>query len=726
MKPRTIVTHPRTVVSLLQALCLLLLLASNLRAADPLDSWNWKNPLPNGSSMNGVAYGAGLIVGVGSAGVVMTSTNLTNAWWVRQSIGTDVSTLNAIAYGNGTFVVAAGDNLPSGDKTLRFLTSTDGTNWVARVWPNGNTRAVYGLAYGAGLFVAVCERAEIWTSPDGATWTQRVSPQTGSNYKLAGVTYRPDVGFAAIGDTAPTTPEIVTSQDGITWALQNTGTLAAYSLNAITWGYVTNGDLTVSTNFVAVGGRSGSTAPLLGTIATSIDGTNWATQFSAEFGTNCPGRLYGAAFRPGVGYIAVGRYGDIQTSTDGTNWTSSWSDGRVAGNDFAGATYATDLGYFVAVGSSGAVETAPVGRCASCIYPASDWTAEFGGRPENLTGIARGNVNFAAVGIALAYAPNYAIILTSPNGSTWTVRSSGTTSKLNNVAYGAGTFVAVGVSGAIVTSVNEGTNWTAQTVGTASLNGVSYITNSVTNLFLATGASGAILTSPDGINWTVQSSGTANALYCAAYGANTYVVAGVSGTMLSSPDFTTWTPVTSGIVRDINGLAFANNVFVAACAYGYILTSPNGSTWTRQVSPFGSDNSSSRTYSTVAYGNGVFVIAGSTSSFASAIQSSPDGINWSIRPSAPSSSSFKTITYAPNTFLGVGNGGMIMQAGTLAPPQIYYTNASGTLTLTWAGGGSLLASPNVTGPYTNVPGAASPWPITPLSEPSMFFRVLAP
>ena len=679
--------------------------------------------------MNGVTYGAGLIVGVGTAGVIMTSTNLTTGWWVRQSIGTNVSTLNAIAYGNNTFVVGAGDNLPAGDKTQRFLTSTDGTNWFTQVWTNADTRAVYGLAYGAGLFVAVCERAQIWTSPDGTNWTQRVSPLTGSSYKLAAVTYRPDVGFAAVGDAVSSVAEIVTSPDGITWSLQTAG-VPIYSLNGITWGYVTNEDLSVTTNFVTVGGKSSGT-PLLGLVSTSSDGTNWETHFSAESGTNCPGRLYAAAFRPGVGYVAVGRYGDIQTSTNGTNWVSSWSDGRVAGNDFAGAAYAADLGYFVAVGSSGAVETARVGRCDSCTYPVSDWTAEFGGRPENLTGIARGKVNFAAVGIALAYAPNNAIVLTSPTGSGWTVRVSGTASKLNNIAYGAGTFVAVGNAGTIITSTDEGTNWVVGNSGVvANLSGVSYVTNSVTNLFIATGATGTLLTSPDGITWTAQYASTVKDLHCACptYAAGVYVAGGASGTMITSPDATTWTVRSAAsITRAINGLAYANNNFVAACSYGYILTSPDGITWTRQVSPFGSDNSSSRTYSAITYGNGNFVIAGSTSSYACAIQSSADGTNWVIRPSAPSSSSFKAITYAPNTFLGVGNGGMIVQTGVLLP-TIYCTCAGGTLTLTWYGGGTLQASsPDVSGPYTNVPApASSPYTVSPLTEPSVFYRVQQP
>jgi hypothetical protein len=245
------------------------------------------------------------------------------------------------------------------------------------------------------------------------------------------------------------------------------------------------------------------------------------------------------------------------------------------------------------------------------------------------------------------------------------------------------------------------------------------------------GASGTILTSPDGTNWTAQTSGTISALYCSCptYAAGLYVVGGAAGVILTSSDATTWAVGVSGIARDINGLAYATNNFVAACSYGYILTSPDGISWTRQISPFGGDNSSSRTYYTVVYASSGFLMAGSTSSYSCALQSSADGTNWVIRPSPPTGSSFKTLAYAPSTFLGVGNGGMIMQAGALIvpQPQILYTYVGGTLTLTWSGGGTLQASsPNVVGPYTNVTGAASPWPITPLSEPSTYYRVQQP
>jgi len=698
----------KTVVGILQTACLLGVLTSNLMASDPLDTWRWSNPVPNGNGINAVTYANGLIVGVGNWGTIMTSTNLTTDRWVQSPNGTNTSTLNAITYGNGTFVVGAGDS-PDGGNANRFLTSTDGTNWSTQTWTNGAGRSVKCLAYGAGLFVAGCQRAELWTSPNGTNWTQRY---TGGNSKhnFNGVTYRPDVGFVAVGDAAADNaglPEVRTSLDGITWSLQ-TGGLPSLTFAAITWGWLTNADLSVTTNFVATG--------TTGTIATSPDGTNWSVHPSYT-----TAKLYSTAFNPGVGYIACGAGGVIQTSTDGTNWLASHSDLSQPGNDFAGATYVADLGYFIGVGSSGMVETSPDGSPGS-------WAAAFQGRPENLTGVARGSNNFVVVGNVLPYNPFNAVILTSPKGSGWKIRTSNTTLKLNNVAYGAGTFVAVGNSGAIVTSTDEGTNWTARTSGVAAhLYGVSYITNSVTNIFLATGATGSLLTSPDGITWTVQTSGVTTALYSSAYGAGTYLAVGASGVIRSSPDATTWSLVTSPTTRDFNGIIYnaanSTNNFILVGAYGGIYTSPNGINWTARTTAYGTGSGPS--FGTIAYGSGRFVVGASP---APGVLVSTNGVDWTTQLS-PSSSAFKAIAWAPDTFVGAAGGGVILQAGAFVvpQPQILYTYMGGTLTLTWTGGGTLQASsPDVAGPYTNVTGAFSPWPITPLSEPSMYYRVQQP
>jgi hypothetical protein len=49
-------------------------------------------------------------------------------------------------------------------------------------------------------------------------------------------------------------------------------------------------------------------------------------------------------------------------------------------------------------------------------------------------------------------------------------------------------------------------------------------------------------------------------------------------------------------------------------------------------------------------------------------------------------------------------------------------NADGTFTVTWTGGGTLQASPTVNGPYTDVPGATSPYKVTPAGA-SLFGRI---
>ena len=55
-----------------------------------------------------------------------------------------------------------------------------------------------------------------------------------------------------------------------------------------------------------------------------------------------------------------------------------------------------------------------------------------------------------------------------------------------------------------------------------------------------------ILTSPDGITWTEQISGTSNNLAEVVYENGSFLVVGHSGTILTSPDGITWTARSSG------------------------------------------------------------------------------------------------------------------------------------------------------------------------------------
>jgi hypothetical protein len=59
-------------------------------------------------------------------------------------------------------------------------------------------------------------------------------------------------------------------------------------------------------------------------------------------------------------------------------------------------------------------------------------------------------------------------------------------------------------------------------------------------------------------------------------------------------------------------------------------------------------------------------------------------------------------------------------------PQPRFTkitlNANGSITVEWTGGGTLQAAPTVTGPWQDVPGAATPYTFTP-TESMLFGRI---
>ena len=82
----------------------------------------------------------------------------------------------------------------------------------------------------------------------------------------------------------------------------------------------------------------------------------------------------------------------------------------------------------------------------------------------------------------------------------------------------------VGVAGTLVTSPN-GITWTLQPAPTtATLNAVVYGSQ-----YVAVGANGTVLTSADGLAWTAQVSGTLNNLYAIEHAPNSYSAVGAGG-----------------------------------------------------------------------------------------------------------------------------------------------------------------------------------------------------
>lgn len=218
---------------------------------------------------------------------------LLDTWALRAT--TAVGFLSGIVYNGADLWVSVGDG-------IKTQSSPDGITWTDRanpLGPNAN-RSCYGLAYGAGVWVAVVGGnggtglADILRSADGTTWTQPTDAFTGACDRALAVTYGNGL-FIAAGDNG----EITTSPDGTTWTARSSsfGTSSIWSLGWANGQFVAGGDN--------------------GKIETSPDGTTWTARTSGAFGS-----IFSLA-NDGNGYWVAGTSGaEIRTSLNGVTWTA--------------------------------------------------------------------------------------------------------------------------------------------------------------------------------------------------------------------------------------------------------------------------------------------------------------------------------------------------------------------------------------------------------------------
>jgi len=118
-----------------------------------LDGQTW-HATTDGASLSDVAYGDGVFVAVGDAGLVAWSTD--GITWTEQTLGT--VNRGRVAYGDGVFVTGG---WPEG-----MYTSADGQTWA-----HHDVDEVSLLGFTNGTFVGSSWRDKLWTSADGVSWT---------------------------------------------------------------------------------------------------------------------------------------------------------------------------------------------------------------------------------------------------------------------------------------------------------------------------------------------------------------------------------------------------------------------------------------------------------------------------------------------------------------------------------------------------------------------------
>lgn len=376
--------------------------------------------------------------------------------------------------------------------------------------------------------------------------------------------------------------------------------------------------------------------------------------------------FYGISFGDGQ-FVRVGQNGVASISTNGTNWFS-WATATT--NQLNGVAYINNL--FVAVGTNGTIETSGDGI---------HWLLENSGTTASLNAVAGGDGQFLAVGSS-------GVAVYSTDGIHWSLDNTGTSQGLTGLAYGPAGFVAIGFPANLVFYSADGVNWTNFSLSlgylgfdTTYLSIVSYFNGQ----FLVGGycngqthVETSFLSSTDGQTWvtnesTVFDTETFGLSYdCFLVRSNTLMAvgtAGLSSFIQSSPDGFQWTlnddeplPNENTYCENFSGeTGNGVSVIVAALATGPPYnTSPctffstDGINWeTNQAGntpPTGPTNG----FTSVAFGNGIFVAAGGGS-----LGLSTNGSAYATVTNSPDLSS--VIAYT-NGFVGVGASGVVYQS----------------------------------------------------------------
>ena len=196
-------------------------------------------------------------------------------------------------------------------------------------------------------------------------------------------------------------------------------------------------------------------------------------------------------------------------------------------------------------------------------------------------------------------------------------------------------FVVVGQSGLIATSP-DGVTWTTQTSGTSLQ--LEKIMNK-SGVLYAVGDAG-LLTSLDGVNWNfIIESADNSGFNDIIFAISQFIIVGDFSLMLTSLDGVTWEEVNNA--RYIyKSIAYGDKKYISVCEdYDVCMISKNGINWA-----FGG----SITAKKVVYGNGKFIATNGTDS----LFISENGDSWSVCLNAL----VADIEFINNKFIGVGNG----------------------------------------------------------------------
>lgn len=217
-------------------------------------------------------------------------------------------------------------------------------------------------------------------------------------------------------------------------------------------------------------------------------------------------------------------------------------------------------------------------------------------------------------------------IATTVDGTSFTDVATPGEAAINDIIFANNQFVTIGDDLEIMTSP-DGVTWTVQTVNVAIPEddlgeGLIHI-NYLNSMYVVGGKANTLLTSVDGVTWTLREfTEDSSWFFDSYYSGGTYYFPGRQGKLWTTTDWTTWTAIDTTASDDIYGIKNNGSVTLVGGRQGEILTTTNFSTWTNRKTGF-QENMVGAAYGG-SEGSEVFIITDDAGS----VWKGTDGINW--------------------------------------------------------------------------------------------------
>ncbi len=596
-----------------------LFLAAACFAADVRsERWRWSNPLPHGNNVLDMLVTTDLAVQVGDAGTAYVQR--TDERWAPAVTGV-TNYLRGAALMGERFIIVGENGC--------ILWSDDGNCFLPAELSPATGNWFEGVAASGQRAVAVGDNGTIYSSTNGVNWTPNSS---GTPEWLRGVAFG-NGAFVAVGENG----KILRSSGASSWNPVNSGTTA--HLNRVR--YLGTGS---SGQFIAVGNggvalssttgsvpwtslSSGTTNHLFdvaindtGTLLVGdqevrfrpTGGSTWTNHITALPTNAPPAWVYLSAHGDGSRWLAAGRTGLLIEGTKTNSADYTWQLSPDSSHAWLWDV-TMQKGIYVAVGDLATIQTSLDGILwAREVVPVPHTNTVLlgvGGTTNLLLAVGNaGNVLISRAGLTNMTITNYVgtnILVTNSTfetlGLTWTNLPAFTTNNLQGIVASESLFIVSGDLGKIYTSP-DGTNWTAQSTPTVNFLSSVAIGPSAC---VAVGSKGTLLRAGLGAtNWTGAPLGTTNWLYRVRWVGDQFVVVGQNGVIYTSPNAINWTARPSGTTRWLTDVAYLDGKWFVSGYQGTLRSSTDFTNWVAYPLP-----TIKSLYASVAR-NGQLVLAG--------------------------------------------------------------------------------------------------------------------